>query len=272
MRKFINFYRILVPIVFCFWGSCSVFGAGVIINEFMAINNTTLQDEDGDFEDWIELWNQTGTDINLNGWYLTDDQGNLNKWAFPAVTITGGTYLIIFASNKDRAVPGNELHTDFKLSGGGEYLGLVMPDGQTVAFGFAPEYPPQQADISYGLKLGVNTMELVSEPAICRAFVPTGNIGTNWLGIGFDDSSWSNGFTGVGFDTQPTYGPFISMDLDAVMRGINPSAYTRIPFVVTNVAQVVALTLHMRFDDGFAGHGFCNRASGARLDRLRHGL
>ncbi|MEM7390851.1 MAG: lamin tail domain-containing protein, partial [Verrucomicrobiota bacterium] len=224
-----------------------------MINEFMAINNNTLQDEDGDFEDWIELWNQAGTNVNMAGWYLTDDPGDLTKWEFPAVVMTGNTYLVVFASNKDRDTVGSELHTDFRLGGGGEYLALVQPDGSTVAFSYAPEFPAQQADISYGIRSGANTESMVLEPAGARATVPTGPI-AGWNNLVFDDSSWSNGFTGVGYDTAVTYDPFLSLDLQTIMQGSNETCYIRIPFVVTNVGQIASMELLMRYDDGFAAY------------------
>src|SRR5438093_4650472 len=127
--------------------------ADVLITEFMAINDTTLTDQDGQYSDWIEIYNSGADTVNLDGWYLTDDSGALTKWRFPATDLFPDNYLLVFASGKDRAVSGAELHTNFKLAGGGEYLALVMPDGVTVASEYAPEYPPQRADVSYGLDL-----------------------------------------------------------------------------------------------------------------------
>ena len=72
------------------------------INEFQAINVSTLQDEDGDYEDWIEIKNPD-VRTDLGGWYLTDDRAELRKWRFPAGTvIEPGGFLVVFASNKDR--------------------------------------------------------------------------------------------------------------------------------------------------------------------------
>jgi len=122
----------------------------VIITEFMASNEITLPDEDGDYSDWIELHNSGSTEINLDGFYLTDED-ELTKWQFPTKTLGAGDYLVIFASDKDRSLAGSELHTNFKLKAGGEYLALVQPDGTTISWEYAPEYPPQSTDISYGL-------------------------------------------------------------------------------------------------------------------------
>src|SRR6266498_2296152 len=124
--------------------------AQVIVSEFVADNKSTLADEDGEFPDWIEVYNTgTGT-VNLNGWSLTDDPARQARWYFPSTNLTAKGFLVIFASGKNRAVPGAPLHTDFSLKAGGEYLALVKPDG-TVATEFTPVFPEQFPDISYGL-------------------------------------------------------------------------------------------------------------------------
>ena len=122
----------------------------LLITEFMAVNNSTLFDEDDDSSDWIEIYNASPLPIDLNDWCLTDDQGNLTKWCFPAVTLDPYEYLVVFASGKDRAVPGSELHTNFNLNGDGEYLALVDPNGVIVVHSYAPAYPEQYRDVSYG--------------------------------------------------------------------------------------------------------------------------
>jgi hypothetical protein len=129
----------------------------VIINEFMAANSSTLADEDGDYSDWIEIFNTAATPVNLGGWFLTDDSSALGKWQFPATNLAAGKFLIIFASDKNRSVAGQPLHTNFRLSADGEYLALVRPDGVTVESAFAPGFPKQRQDVSYGLVTGTGT-------------------------------------------------------------------------------------------------------------------
>ncbi len=125
-----------------------------IISEFMAANESELADEDGDFSDWIEIHNPESVPVSLAGYHLTDNASNLDKWTFPAVTLEPGAYVVVFASGKNRTDPARPLHTDFQLSAEGEYLGLVAPDGATVVSAFAPAYPPQFENESFGLSQG----------------------------------------------------------------------------------------------------------------------
>lgn len=120
-----------------------------VISEFMASNETTLVDEDGDFSDWIEILNPSDTPVDLDGYFLTDDAARLDRWIFPSVVLGPGESLVVFASDKNRKV--GELHSNFRLAANGEYLALVAPDGVTAVSEFAPFYPPQFKDQSYGL-------------------------------------------------------------------------------------------------------------------------
>ena len=124
----------------------------VRISEFMASNTSALLDEDNDSSDWIEIFNDQNEELNLAGWHLTDNAGDLTKWQFPSRVIPGNGRLVVFASAKNRAGANDpELHTNFNLSSSGEFLALVRPDGQTIVSSYAPVFPPQLADISYGL-------------------------------------------------------------------------------------------------------------------------
>src|SRR5687767_3221188 len=110
----------------------------LLITEFMADNSTSISDEDSDREDWIEIYNASTNTVNLLGWYLTDTTNNLTKWRFPSTNLAANAYLIVFASNKDRARTGSPLHTNFRLSDTGEYLALVESNGTTIASEFRP--------------------------------------------------------------------------------------------------------------------------------------
>lgn len=95
----------------------------VVINEFMAKNTSTIQDKDGDFSDWIEIYNTSNSTINLLAYSISDDISDLGKWTFPDINISPKSYLLIFASDKN-ILDTTELHTNFKISSGGEELFL----------------------------------------------------------------------------------------------------------------------------------------------------
>ncbi|HZO85866.1 MAG TPA: CotH kinase family protein, partial [Verrucomicrobiae bacterium] len=122
-----------------------------VISEFMAQNDNGISDEDGDRQDWIEIFNPGAVDSSLAGWYLTDVAGS-NKWRFPShinMTLGPNQYLRVWASNKNRTNNIARLHTNFQLARGGEYLALRDPEGRVVSE-FAPTYEEQFADVSYG--------------------------------------------------------------------------------------------------------------------------
>ncbi|MFT5498389.1 MAG: hypothetical protein ACI9TH_003801, partial [Kiritimatiellia bacterium] len=169
----------------------------IVISEFLAMNDTSLIDEDGDFSDWIELYNASGSTVNLGGWGISDDAGIPFKWTFPAVNLAAGQFMIIFATDKDRAVAGAELHTNFKLSGGGEYLGLIRPD-LSIAHEYAPAFPNQAADVSYGIQL--TSPQFIGEGSAVEILVPTdGSLGATWTGTAFVPTGWIDGELGAGF-------------------------------------------------------------------------
>jgi len=231
-----------------------------IINEFVARNDSEqplrtgeLLDEDDDPSDWIEIYNPTTETINLDGWFLTDDPDDLEKWECPSVEVAPGGFLIVFASGKDRRDSDEELHTNFQLRAGGEFLALVQPDGQSIAHAY-DEYPPQFADLSYGLSGGDASTRtetiLIPESTPATALIPTnGSPGLDWTEPGFNDSAWLRGTTGVGYD----YGDLIGLDVGA-MRYNNQSVYVRISFEVRDVAEIDELTLRMKFEDGFVAY------------------
>ncbi len=120
------------------------FESPVVINELMASNTKTVADQDGEFDDWIELYNKSATTVDLSGWTLSDDVNKLTKWAFPPGTsIAPNGYLIVWADENGKQAG---LHANFKLSATGESLYLLDPSvriAQEVHFG------PQQADMGY---------------------------------------------------------------------------------------------------------------------------
>lgn len=102
-----------------------------------------------DRSDWLEIYNPGPAVLNLGGWFLTDDPANLAQWRFPGINLPANRYLLVWASQKDRANPAAPLHTNFKLAkDAGGYLALVNPATNVVSEYVA--YPAQPRDVSYG--------------------------------------------------------------------------------------------------------------------------
>lgn len=93
----------------------------VVIHELLPNNRYSIADRDGDRGDWVELYNPGDQPVNMNGWYLSDANKNLTKWAFPAVEIPAHGYLIVFLDGKESNE--SELHANFSI-GEGETLKL----------------------------------------------------------------------------------------------------------------------------------------------------
>jgi hypothetical protein len=201
-------------------------GSGPVISEFLAFNITapgSLLDEDGDSSDWIEIQNLGNTTANLLDWSLTDETNNPTKWRFPATNMLPGGFLVVFASEKDRRVPGARLHTNFKLDGQGEYLALIRPDGSK-ASEFAP-FPQQVSGVSYGLGVLSTNSTLVPTNALVRVRIPSsGADGTNWLYPGFNDGAWTAGTNGVGYGTTNV----TAADYSATVLPTGPVGYWRL--------------------------------------------
>lgn len=117
----------------------------LVINEFMASNEATEADQDGEYDDWIELYNNSDSSIDLEGYFLSDDATDLMQWAFPAGTvIEANGYLIVWA-DKDEDQSG--LHASFKLSAAEETIFITDSTGTIVD---EVSYVDQLTDISYG--------------------------------------------------------------------------------------------------------------------------
>jgi hypothetical protein len=235
--------------------------ASPVISEFMASNDTTLPDEDGDFPDWIEIANMAGTTIDLAGHHLTDDEGELTRWTFPSVTLATGARLVVFASGKDRTNPNSQLHTDFQLEANGEYLALVGPDGTTVLTEFSPFYPPQSEDRSYGLSsfTGGLSETFVAENATGKYLIPIDDtLGNTWHQPApiFDDSSWNTGTAGLGWETPgSTLEPLVATNIRNEMRNLNSSGFFRFEFNFNATdREIQTLTLNTRIDDGYVAY------------------
>jgi len=209
----------------------------VVISEFLASNTSGLRDEDNTYPDWIELQNKDATPVNLDGWFLTDAAGNLTKWRIPATNIAANGFLVIFASGKDRKVPGAPLHTSFVLSASGEYLALVKPDGVTIASQFSPSYPGQAPNVSYGLGTLTSNATVITSNTLVRVRIPSADEGTNWTTAAYDDSVWTPGTNGVGYGTtnvvQVDYGQSVQPTAPVIHYRLNESFGT----IVANIGS-----------------------------------
>ncbi len=117
----------------------------VVINEFLASNVSGVTDEAGDHEDWIELYNCTNEAIDLSAWSLSDDRNAPQKAVLPAgTTVPAQGFLLLWADGKPEQ---GERHLNFRLSNGGEWIGLYDPEAEiadSISFG------PQLTDVSFG--------------------------------------------------------------------------------------------------------------------------
>ena len=122
------------------------FSNGLFINEFLASNDTTNMDEAGEFDDWLELYNAGNEATNIGGFFLTDNADNLTKWLIPEGTVMQSQSFLLFWCDEDQGQ--GELHTNFKLFAGGEFLALVNIDGITLLDSIT--FGPQSADTASG--------------------------------------------------------------------------------------------------------------------------
>jgi hypothetical protein len=104
--------------------------SGLVINEIMAGNVTAVADQNGEYDDWVELYNGNSFSLNLNGYYLSDNENDLTKWTFPNVTIPANDYLIVWCDTAGGTQSG--LHTTYRLSADQEEVYLTDPTGTVI--------------------------------------------------------------------------------------------------------------------------------------------
>lgn len=123
------------------------FPAGITINEFMISNKSTVTDEDGDYSDWIELFNSGPSPVNLKEFELSDNSQDPGKWKLPDYILNSGQYIVIFASGKDKQPADNGFfHTSFKLSSDDDAV-LLSRNGNVIEEIKISKCDP---DVSYG--------------------------------------------------------------------------------------------------------------------------
>lgn len=113
----------------------------------MSSNSEIIADNDGDFNDWVELYNNSDSPISLQGYGFTDNPSQPFKWIFPDITLAPNAHLIIWCSDKNRTNPALPLHTNWKIGAEGEDILLSYPDGTSAYLLPAASFP---ANFSYG--------------------------------------------------------------------------------------------------------------------------
>jgi hypothetical protein len=181
----------------------------LVINELMASNSSTIQDPQGEYDDWIEIYNPSSQPVDIGRWFLTDDLGDPTKWQFPAgTTISSHGYLLVWADG-DTETAG--LHVGFSLSADGEELGLFDADGTLVD---SVVFDSHLSDISFGRwPDGTDTWQYMGTPS------PKAANRQGYLGVVSDvDLSPNRGFYNAPIDvtlTTDTAGAEIWYTLDA---------------------------------------------------------
>lgn len=100
-------FRIQISLALIFLSYSFSYSSGIVINEIMASNSESLYDEDQQTSDWIELYNASTEDVNLDGYKISDKNDPAKAWAIPDTIIKPGEYLIIYASGKDYSKSGS---------------------------------------------------------------------------------------------------------------------------------------------------------------------
>ncbi|MBN8565932.1 MAG: CotH kinase family protein [Flavobacteriales bacterium] len=140
----------------------SSYAQNVVINEIITSNTTVITDDDGSYEDWVELYNPGTEAVNLEGYGLSDLPSNPYQWVFPAYWIEPGEHLLIWCSDKNRTDINFPLHTNFKISSGGEVITLTKPNGE-IADSYSAIIIPQ--NFTYGRQTdGSSTLVYFPQP------------------------------------------------------------------------------------------------------------
>jgi hypothetical protein len=229
----------------------------LVISEVMSDNSATLADEDGAFPDWIELFNPTAAAINLTGHFLTDDDSEPMKWAFPDVPLPAGGHLIVFASGKNRANPLAPLHTNFQLDRDGEYLALIGP-GPVLLHEFNP-LPSLDADISFGVLGGdLNTAQPMGRPT------PGALNDSTPAPPAPVEFSRASGFFAEPFElmfSTPTPGAEIRYTLNGTAPGATNGFIYTAPIAINGTLRVRAVAVTNGLVSGMSGERFIKLAA-----------
>ena len=251
--------------------------ADPVISEFMASNATTWKDGHGNYEDWVEIWNPDAAAVALAGWRLTDSATNPQKFVFPPRLVPPGGRVMVVCSGRSGSVDGSphvdpqgHLHASFSLTKSGEYLALIKPDGMTKTSEFAPAYPPQVTDLSYGSRAAAES--LVNATTAVRYLAPTtatpDTAVTNWRAPAFNDASWRAGTgSGIGFEQGSPVGVWL-MDEPAGAAAAADASGSGHPAAPNGTGQVFGVAGAARTGTaaGFDGNGGLTVPFSAKLN------
>jgi regulation of enolase protein 1 (concanavalin A-like superfamily) len=124
---------------------------GIWLNEIQPENRTNLLDNYGQFDPWIELYNNGTNSINLTGWYLANNYSNLAQWPFPAGTIINpGQFLLLWADGETNQTAGTNIHANFRLTPGSGSVALALPSSNTLVVLDYINYTNVPAGYSHG--------------------------------------------------------------------------------------------------------------------------
>ena len=210
----------------------------ILITEVLAANTRTVTDDRGRYSDWIELHNPTATPVSLAGYTLTDDPDEPDKWALPVITLAPGDFLLVWASGADR-MRAEGWHTNFRLSRGGEYVGLFGPDGHVVD---AVEFGEQQANVSWGRLPGSDQWVAFPRPTPGAANTSSPRAGSDAPSIGtMPGSGFFTGPVTVQL-AAPVAGSMVYYTLDGADPTVEGQVYT-VPIEVTETTVLRAVAL-----------------------------
>ncbi len=146
----------------------------LVINEILAVNDTTIADAYGEHDDWVELYNATDDALDLSGFHLTDDEANQTKWSLPDTTIAPGAHLLVWCEGDTLQGP---LHANFRLGAAGEFVGIFGPAAEGNRVVDTKTFPAAISDVAFGREPdGSYAWRHLPTPTPGAPNVPWGNI------------------------------------------------------------------------------------------------
>lgn len=116
-------------IVVIYWGSAQSTSSQVVINEICSSNFSLIQDENGNYSDYIELYNPSPDPVSLDGYYLSDDEDWPQKFALGPAVIPPKGYYVVWLDGTDHAEAGQ---VGFRIARSGEELFLSNANGEEI--------------------------------------------------------------------------------------------------------------------------------------------